>query len=288
VSTPGPDSGAGMVDGRISAVRPAAAPSPDSAAGMAAGRVSAVPPAAPPNQDSVDGRISVVPPADQDSAGMVDGGVSEVPPADQDSAGMVDGGVSVVPPANQDSAGMVDGGVSVVPPAPSPDSVAAVVDRRLSAIPPAARRLQGRRAGLITRLLANTVDFGVAVAIVAGGYAGVAALRFLWNSRTFTFPAPGFGILLLAGGVVMTLYLTACWTVSGRTFGDHLLGLRVLGLRGGRPRPVVALLRAVLCVLFPIGLFWIVVSRDNRSVQDVLLRSSVVYDWSRTPLSGSR
>ena len=179
---------------------------------------------------------------------------------------------------------MVDGGVSVVPPAaaPSPDSVAAVVDRRLSAIPPAARDLQGRRAGLITRLLANTVDFGVAVAIVAAGYAGVAALRFLWNSRTFTFPAPGFGILLLAGGVVMTLYLTACWTVSGRTYGDHLLGLRVLGLRGGRPRPIVALLRAVLCVLFPIGLFWIVVSRDNRSVQDVLLRSSVVYDWSRT------
>ena len=255
MSTPGPDSGAGMVDGRLSVVPPAAAPSPDKA------------------------------------AGMVDDGVSVVPPANEDSGEMVDGRIPVVPPASPDSAaGMVDGGVPVVPAAavPSPDSVAGMVDRRVSAIPPAARRLQGRRAGLITRLLANTVDFGVVVAIVAGGYAGVAALRFLWNSRTFTFPAPGFGVLLIAGGAVMTLYLTACWTVSGRTFGDHLLGLRVLGLRGGHPRPVVALLRAVLCVLFPIGLFWIVVSRDNRSVQDVLLRSSVVYDWSRTPLSGSR
>jgi uncharacterized RDD family membrane protein YckC len=170
--------------------------------------------------------------------------------------------------------------------APNPDPVAGMVDHHLSAIPPAARVLQGRRAGLITRLLANTVDFIIAAVIVAAGYAGVAALRFLWNSRTFTFPAPGFGLLVIVGGVVMVLYLTASWTATGRTYGDHLLGLRVVGWRGRRLRPAGALLRALLCVLFPIGLFWIVFSRENRSVQDVLLRSSVVYDWSRTPLGG--
>jgi uncharacterized RDD family membrane protein YckC len=169
---------------------------------------------------------------------------------------------------------------------PSPDGAPGRVDHRLSAIPPAARVLQGRRAGLVTRLLANTVDFGVVAGIVAGGYATVAALRFLWNSRTFTFPAPGFGVLVVAGGVVMVLYLTACWTASGRTYGDHLLGLRVVDRRDRPLRLVAALLRAVLCVLFPIGLFWIALSRENRSVQDVLLRSSVVYDWSRTPLGG--
>jgi len=161
-----------------------------------------------------------------------------------------------------------------------------MVDPRLSVIPLAARGLQGRRAGLISRLLANTVDFGVVAGIVAGGYAGVAALRFLWNSRSFTFPAPGFGLLVVAGGVVMVLYLAACWTATGRTYGDHLLGLRVVGRQGRRLRPVPAMLRACLCVLFPIGLFWIMISRDNRSAQDVLLRSSVVYDWSRTPPGG--
>ena len=171
---------------------------------------------------------------------------------------------------------------------PSLDPAGGTVDHRLSAIPPAARVLQGRRAGLVTRLLANTVDFCIAALIVAAGYAGVAALRFLWSSRTFTFPAPGFGLLVIAGSVVMVLYLTACWTASGRTYGDHLLGLRVVGWHGRRLRPVGALLRAVLCVVFPIGLFWIALSRENRSVQDVLLRSSVVYDWSRTPLSGGR
>lgn len=170
---------------------------------------------------------------------------------------------------------------------PNPDAPAGMPDPWLSAIPPAARGLQGRRAGLISRLLANTVDFGVVVGIVAVGYAGVAAVRFLWNSRTFTFPAPGFGPLVLVGGVVLTLYLTACWTAASRTYGDHLLGLRVVGGRGRPLRRVTALLRAVLCVAFPIGLFWIVISRDNRSVQDLLLRSSVVYDWSRAPLTRS-
>jgi uncharacterized RDD family membrane protein YckC len=171
---------------------------------------------------------------------------------------------------------------------PSRDPAAATAGRRLSAIPPAARDLQGRRAGLVSRLVADTVDFGIVVGIVAGGYAAVAALRFLWNSRTFTFPAPGFGLLVIAGSAVMVLYLTAGWTVSGRTYGDHLLGLRVVGRRGRPLRPVAAFLRAVLYVLFPIGLFWIALSRQNESVQDVLLRSSVVYDWSRTPLGGRR
>jgi hypothetical protein len=43
---------------------------------------------------------------------------------------------------------------------------------------------------------------------------------------------------------------------------------------------VTALLRAAFCVFFPIGLLWCAGSRANRSVQDVVLRSSVVYDWS--------
>jgi hypothetical protein len=31
--------------------------------------------------------------------------------------------------------------------------------------------------------------------------------------------------------------------------------------------------------VFPIGLLWTAVSRENRSLADLLLRTSVVYDW---------
>ena len=63
----------------------------------------------------------------------------------------------------------------------------------------------------------------------------------------------------------------------GGTYGDRLLGLRVSHDRGGRLGPVRSTARAVLCTIFPIGLLWVLVSKENRSVRDVLLRSSVAY-----------
>ena len=49
-------------------------------------------------------------------------------------------------------------------------------------------------------------------------------------------------------------------------------------------RLIGALLRAVGYVVFPIGLLWVAISPANRSVQDVILRSSVIYDWSARPI----
>ena len=83
--------------------------------------------------------------------------------------------------------------------------------------------------------------------------------------------------------VLLTAYLAVGWVSTGQTYGDRLLGLRVVDRHGRRLGPGLALVRAVLCVLFPILLFWVVLSRENRSVQDVLLRTSVVYDWSIQP-----
>jgi uncharacterized RDD family membrane protein YckC len=57
------------------------------------------------------------------------------------------------------------------------------------------------------------------------------------------------------------------------------MGLRVVSYRGGRMTLPGALLRAVFCAAVPIGLLWVAVSRENRSLQDVVLRTSVVYDW---------
>jgi uncharacterized RDD family membrane protein YckC len=136
----------------------------------------------------------------------------------------------------------------------------------------------GERAGLVTRSLANIADLVVVVLLVVGGYFAVAATRFLLGPRTFSFPAPGPGTLLSIGLGVMAVYFAVTWAVIGNTYGDRMLGLRVTddhGQRLGWGRSVV---RAVLCTLFPIGLIWVLVSRANRSVQDLILRTSVVYD----------
>jgi uncharacterized RDD family membrane protein YckC len=67
---------------------------------------------------------------------------------------------------------------------------------------------------------------------------------------------------------------------SGRTVGMQVLGLRLVGASGEPVGPAHALLRAVCCVAFPAGLLWVLVSRRNASVQDLLVRSAVVYDWA--------
>ena len=67
---------------------------------------------------------------------------------------------------------------------------------------------------------------------------------------------------------------------TGRTFGDALFGLQVLNFHGRRMTVAGGILRAVLCMIFPIGVLWVAVNRQNRSVQDIMLRTSVVYEWA--------
>ena len=134
------------------------------------------------------------------------------------------------------------------------------------------------RAGLVTRSLANIADLVVVALVVAGGYAAVAATQFLLGPTTFQFPAPSPETLLLLGLCVQTVYFAVTWAVVGGTYGDRLLGLRVTDDRGARLGWGRSAVRAVLCTLFPIGLIWVLVSRENRSVQDLMLRTSVVYD----------
>jgi uncharacterized RDD family membrane protein YckC len=81
--------------------------------------------------------------------------------------------------------------------------------------------------------------------------------------------------------VVLTLYLAVAWAATGRTFGDQVMGLRVIHARGGRLHPIVALGRSAFYVIFPLGFFWAGIDIHRRSVQDLVLRSSVVHDWTR-------
>jgi uncharacterized RDD family membrane protein YckC len=63
--------------------------------------------------------------------------------------------------------------------------------------------------------------------------------------------------------------------------GCGAMGLRVVGRRSQRVSLPVGLLRAIGCVLFPIGLLWVVIDRQRRSLQDIVFRTRVVY--SRPP-----
>ena len=162
----------------------------------------------------------------------------------------------------------------------------ALVVTHVSAVPPEARSYQGRRAGIVSRLIANTIDFGVTLVVLAAGYLGATAVRFLWSPARFRFPQPSTGLLLAGGALIMLVYLTLSWTTTGRTYGDHVLGLRVVSGRYQRLGLAEAALRASFCVVLPIGLLYAAISRTNRSLQDIVLRTSVIYDWGPASAPG--
>ena len=149
----------------------------------------------------------------------------------------------------------------------------------ISPIPREARPYQGQRAGLVTRSLAAAIDALVVGVLVLFGYLGLNGLLFLMRPRTFQFIDPSFLPGLSVGAGAAVLYLASTWAATGRSYGCHVIGLRVVDRRGRRPRPVAALARAVLYVVVPIGLLWCGVGRNRRSLQDLVLRTSVVYDW---------
>lgn len=149
----------------------------------------------------------------------------------------------------------------------------------VSPLPREARPYQGQRAGLVTRFVAAVIDGVVVGLVLLVGYAGLVAFMFMLDPRNFTFPDLNLVVSLASAFVVLVVYYTVSWWLSGRSYGCLVMGLRVVGFRGENMRLLGALVRAVLCTVFPIGLLWVAVSKQNRSVQDVLLRTSVIYDW---------
>ncbi|MGA9376554.1 MAG: RDD family protein, partial [Mycobacterium sp.] len=134
-----------------------------------------------------------------------------------------------------------------------------------------------RSAGIVSRSVAAVIDL-LFVAVVLGAlYVGLILTRLMFNPSSFSFPTLNavFSTAVMFG--VAVFYLTACWAVSGCTVGAVAMGLRVTGRRGGRLPPVIALIRAATCVLFPVGLLWVAVDVRRRSLPDVVLGSRVVY-----------
>ncbi len=145
-------------------------------------------------------------------------------------------------------------------------------------------------AGVVTRVLAACVDVVVVVLATLLVDLGAAGVRFVWAPMSFRWPQPEPEVAVTALLAVAVVYLTVGWATAGRTYGARLLGLRLLSTRLAGLGWIRSFLRALACVLFPVGLLWCVVSPDRRSVQDVVFRSVVLYDWtfSRQPEDAGR
>ena len=148
-----------------------------------------------------------------------------------------------------------------------------------SSLPREAEALQGRPAGLVSRGVAAVIDAVVVSAVLLSMYVALAGALFVWNPRSFSFPSWSGIVTLTSAWLVAVAYLTVGWWTAGRSCGCTVMGLRVVGRRDGGLRFLQALVRAVVCTFFPIGLLWVVLDPRSRAVHDLVVRSQVVYDW---------
>ena len=136
----------------------------------------------------------------------------------------------------------------------------------------------GSRAGVVTRLLAAAVDAVAVVVLAALLDLAAAGARFLWSPADFQWPQVTAALVLTMLPAVAVVYLTVGWALAGRTYGAKLMGLRVLSARLELPGWARSFLRAVVCVVWPVGLLWCAIDRARRSVADLAARTVVVYD----------
>ena len=132
---------------------------------------------------------------------------------------------------------------------------------------------------MVTRAIAATVDAVVVILVVALGLVAVNAFVFVLNPQGYRLVGASQEVLVGVALGTAIVYLAGTWAMVGRSYGCHVMGLRVVDRRGRSPRLAMALLRAVLYVFFPLGLVWCGVVRSRKSVQDLLLGTTVVYDW---------
>lgn len=147
------------------------------------------------------------------------------------------------------------------------------------ALPAAAREFQGQRAGIVSRSAAAVIDIALVAVLVVGVVVARSVWTFFFGSHPLTLRWPSRLGLSSIGGIVLFVYLAWGWARTGKTIGKRVLGVSLVTSSGGRVSAIVATLRALLYVLFPIGLLWCSISSNQRSVQDIVLRTAVVYDW---------
>ena len=148
-------------------------------------------------------------------------------------------------------------------------------------------RVSGFYAGAFTRLAAFVIDWFIVVTVF-GLLVGAAQ----WLFRVFfdvdlRIEDGGYLRWLLAFAVWAFVYMVVGLTISGRTFGKALLGLKVvtregLPLGAGRAAARVVVMPFSFAV-FGLGLLGIVLGRERRALHDVIAGTSVVYDWGDRP-----
>lgn len=143
-----------------------------------------------------------------------------------------------------------------------------------------ARAMQGLRAGFVSRIVAGGIDIAIILVTYELILVGWGIIDALFNEKQFDLPTPSVWLSSSSLVLLIVVVLVAAWSGAGRTLGDSLMGLRVVRESGEDVGFARALVRALVLVVVPVvSMAWILVSRKNAGLHDLVARTTVVYDW---------
>ncbi len=141
---------------------------------------------------------------------------------------------------------------------------------------------QGHYAGAVSRLAAFGADVGASWGLFT---LGAAALTFTIQLASGTkFSLSNHQIVSLIAAVIWEfLYFAYQWTLSGKTIGMALLGVRVVKTDGSPIGARQAVIRTVTLplsiIVFGLGFLGILTNRRRYAWHDRLAKTAVVYSW---------
>jgi len=145
--------------------------------------------------------------------------------------------------------------------------------------------LDGHAAGFVSRLFAVAMDIVVVAGVVAiGGWIAVLVDNII-GQLGFTTRVSLGTIYVFCIPFIIGLYFVMFWSLTGRTIGKWMMGLRVVALNGHPPTiwhsTVRAFGYAVSAIVFWLGFFWVIIDDNRKAWHDHMARTWVVYDYSR-------
>ncbi len=99
---------------------------------------------------------------------------------------------------------------------------------------------QGHYAGAVTRLVAFAADLGASWGVFTVSLAAITfAVQLVTGKKVDLTKGAIAGAIVVAAFLVWEfVYFAYQWSLSGKTVGMALLGIKVVDVEGERPRPV--------------------------------------------------
>jgi uncharacterized RDD family membrane protein YckC len=155
------------------------------------------------------------------------------------------------------------------------------VNAQVSAAEPIEGR-QGHYAGGVSRLVAFAADVGASWGLFTVGAAALAFSIQLVTGSSFSLESHQIASLISAV-IWEFIYFAYQWSLSGKTIGMAVLGIRVVKTDG---TPIGARQAVVRTVTFPLsiialglGFLGILTNRDRHAWHDRFAGTAVVYSW---------